>query len=334
MNADGTVGLALVGCGQIAAAHARAIGAVDGAELTWCQDVDAERARAVAERFGTGRWTASYEQVLAAPDVDAVILCLPHHLHESFSVQAARAGRHILVEKPMALDEAEARRMVEAADAAGAILCVGQSTRCMPGYRRARALLAEGAVGAVRHVLHQRVFFIEQLSTDWRRVGAECGGLYLPLFGSHDVDAALWLMSAAAGAPALPCRVWASLRAVSRAADGDSDGVIALDFADGRLASLQFSVCSRQARTETLVVGADATLSVERDRVRLDGEEVAAATGDVYGDAFAEQMRQFVAALRGDGPPPAPGREVLTVVRALDLARRAADTGTPQGFAT
>ena len=329
----------MVGCGQIANAHLKAIDAVADARVTWCQDVDPERA-ATAATSRDARHTTDYDQLLAADDVDAVILCLPHHLHEAFSVQAAAAGKHVLVEKPMALNEAEAQRMVDAAQAAGVSLCVGQSTRTMTGMRQAHALLAQGAIGALRHVMHQRVFFIDKLTTDWRRVESECGGLYLPLFGSHDVDAILWLMSAAARPsaeqgtePARPARVWSSLRANSQASGGDSDGVVCLDFADGRLATLQFSVCSRQNQTETILVGADGTLSVKDNRVRLNGEVVEAdLPANVWADSFTEQMRQFVTGLQGAGPLPAPGEEVLAVVRILDLARAAAADGVAQDF--
>jgi len=323
----------MVGCGQIANAHLKAIDAVADARVTWCQDVDAERAAAAATTRDA-RHTTDYGQLLAADDVDAVVLCLPHHLHEPFSVQAAAVGKHVLVEKPMALNEAEAQRMVDAAQAAGVSLCVGQSTRSMTGMRQAHALLAQGAIGPVRHVMHQRVFFIDKLTTDWRRVESECGGLYLPLFGSHDVDAILWLMSATAAAErARPATVWSSLRANSQASGGDSDGVVCLNFADGRLATLQFSVCSRQNQTETILVGADGTLSVKDNRVRLNGEIVEAELpANMWADSFAEQMRQFVTGLQGKGPLPAPGEEVLAVVRILDLARAAAVDGVARNF--
>lgn len=335
MSAAGSrpVRFALVGCGQIAEAHRKAIDTVDGAALTWCQDIDEERARVLAERTPGARSTTDYADLLAADDVDVVFLCLPHRLHEPFSIQASQAGRHVLVEKPMAMDEAEAQRMIDAADEGGVHLMVGQSTRCMSSWRRARQLAAEGAIGHLRHVLHQRMWFVERVSTDWRRTQAECGGLYLPLFGSHDIDAVLWAMGAAAGEAARPSRVFASIRALSDAFEGDSDGIVSLDFADGRLATFQFSTTSRHVRTETIFVGERGTLTVERSRVRLNGDDVPLDVSDGdYADAFAEQIRQVVAALRGQGPPPAPGSEVLTVVRTLDLARASADTGTPQAF--
>jgi predicted dehydrogenase len=203
----------------------------------------------------------------------------------------------------------------------------------MAGMRQAHALLADGAIGDIRHVMHQRVFFVEKMSTDWRRVENECGGLYLSIFGSHDVDAALWLMSATTDTAAVPARVWSSLRANSEASGGDSDGVLCLDFDDGRLTTFQFSVCSRQNHQQMLLIGAQGTLSLLGNEVRLDGELVEAQMpANVYADSFAEQLRQFVAGLQGEGALPAPGREVLTVVRTLDLARESAELGLPRDF--
>ena len=327
------VRFAIIGCGGIAGAHIRAVAAVEGARVTWCQDIDEDRAQSAAG-LASVRHTCDYDEVLAAEDVDVVLLCLPHHLHEPFSIQAAEAGKHILVEKPMALDEAEALRMVEAAAAAKVVLCVGQSTRCMASLRQARHILLDGTIGEVRHLIHQRLFNTERVSTEWRRVGAECGGLYLPLFGSHDIDAALWLLSAASGNAAAPSKVHASVRSFSQAADAESDGFIGLDFADGRLATFQFSMCSHLARTETILVGSDATLSVERNRVLLNGKVAELDRPyNEHEDSFAEQIRQLVAGLCEKGAPlPAPGTQVLTVVRTLDLAKQAAETGQPQVY--
>ncbi len=162
------------------------------------------------------------------------MLCLPHDLHHPFTLQAA-AGKHVLVEKPMALNEVEAQEMVAAADKAGVQLSIGQSSRCIPSYVQARTLLAQQAIGPLLNIIHQRTFWIEQLSTPWRRNLNECGGLYLPLFGSHDIDAILWQ------AADVPKRVWGSIRATSAVSQGDSDGLIGLELTGGALSSLAFS---------------------------------------------------------------------------------------------
>ena len=319
--------LAVSGCGQIANAHLKAIATIDGVELTYTQDVEEDRARAAADTFGSPKWTTDYAEVLSSPDVDAVILCLPHHLHLAFSVQAAEAGKHVLVEKPMALTEAEGQQMVDAAESAGVHLVVGQSTRCKDGYWKAKSLIDAGAIGDhIRHVVHQRLFFIEELSTDWRRVEGECGGLYLPLFGSHDVDALLWLVSD------VPVEVSALLRSYSHASSSESDGLLCRTFADGKIASIQFSTCSHQWRDEMVLVGSEGTLAIGRRNVRLNGEEVEIGD-DESEEEFTRQTRLFVEALHGEREVLASGRDVAKkTLRTLDLARSSAEVGRPVKF--
>lgn len=250
--------------------------------------------------------------------MDAVVLCLPHDLHISFAVAAAAAGKHILVEKPMALNEAEAQKMVAAADLAGVQLSVGQSTRFLNPFQVAKMLLEQRRIGDVVQVTHQRIFWVEKLSTDWRKTEA-CGGLYLPLFGSHDIDAMLWLLDDQ------PAQVWSAIRSVSHVSDGDSDGFVGLEFSDGKLASLAFSVRSRQSRSETIFVGTNATLSISRNVLMLDGETVDLPEAE---NAFTRQMRAFVDALLDGAETPTQGRDVLKVMRTLDLVRQASDAGT------
>jgi predicted dehydrogenase len=216
----------------------------------------------------------------------------------------------------MALSEAEAREMVDAAERAGVRLSVGHSTRYLPSHQGAKPLLAEGRIGRVVNVLHQRMFWIEQLSTEWRRVQGACGGLYLPLFGSHDVDAMLWLLDDT------PSRVWGAVRSASPVSEGDSDGFIGLGFADGKIGSIAFATRCKQQRAETIFVGTEGTLVITRQDLLLDGEPV-----DVSRDegAFELQMRLFVEALQAGDEPPAPGHEVVKVMRTLDLVREASE---------
>ena len=217
-----TLGIALIGCGQIADVHCKAITALATTDLVYAVDSDPDRVREAPDRYHAPHWSTEYADAPSSPDVDAVLLCLPHDLHHPFALEAAAAGKHILVEKPMALDEREARKMVAAADRAGVQLSIGQSTRCLPTYAHSKTLLAQNSIGPLLNILHQRTFWIEQLSTDWRRDQSACGGLYLPLFGSHDIDALLWL------ADDTPVRVWAALRSTSGVSTGDSDGFIGL----------------------------------------------------------------------------------------------------------
>ena len=96
-------------------------------ELLFAIDSDLERARQTAIDHNIPHYSTDYAQALASPEVDAVLLCLPHDLHHPFALQAAAAGKHALVEKPMALNATEAQEMATAAAAAGVQLSIGQS---------------------------------------------------------------------------------------------------------------------------------------------------------------------------------------------------------------
>jgi predicted dehydrogenase len=317
------IGLALVGCGQIADAHLRAIAKIDTAVLIRTVDNLPERAQQAAERYGATHGSSDLDQALGDDAVDAVILCLPHEIHCDITLKAAAAGKHILVEKPLALDEAEGRRMVEAADAAGVQLSVGQSTRCMDTYHRAKELVQQGTLGKILQVAHQRFFWVERLSTPWRQKSATCGGLYLPLFGSHDIDAMLWLLEDT------PQRVWGAVRANSQLSDGDTDGFIGLEFADGKLGSVSFAVRSRRRREEMILIGDQATLSIRRDRLLLDDQEQQLPEKQ---DSFERQLRLFTQALVQGDPVPVQGSEILPVLRTLDLVKQATTSGATQEF--
>jgi len=113
---------------------------------------DGETARRVAERLAIPRAHASYEALLADPDVDAVYIPLPNHMHAEWSIAAARAGKHVLCEKPLALTAAEAERMIEAADAAGVHLMEAFMYRHHPSWVAVRELVASGRIGTLTAV--------------------------------------------------------------------------------------------------------------------------------------------------------------------------------------
>ena len=310
------IGMAMIGCGQIANAHLKAIDACEGARTTFCVDVDGERARSAAQKHGDIGWSDEYAAALADSSVDAVVLCLPHDLHLSFTVQALKAGKHVLVEKPMALDAEQAQQMVAAGEQAGRNLMVGQSTRFHASHQEAKRLLDAGRIGKPLNVARQTLFWQERLSTDWRRDLDACGGLYLPLFGSHDVDAMLWFLDDH------PNQISAAIRSGSPLSDGDVNGWIGMDFSDEKVASIVFSLRSRERRQETLIIGDESSLLVDLKNLSVDGEEV---SFDDSKPAFQLQMEEFVASIVEGRAPSVPGTDGVRTMRVLDLARAASE---------
>ena len=145
----------IIGAGGIAQSHMRAIHENDNIRLVAAMDVDAARAVAAAEKYGARAYT-SPSDLLGDPEVEAVHVCTPHSLHGDQVTSAAEAGKHVLVEKPMALTLTECDRMIEACEAAGKILMVGQVLRYYPVNRMIRKMISDGVIGNVGHLMRRR----------------------------------------------------------------------------------------------------------------------------------------------------------------------------------
>ncbi|MPZ70998.1 MAG: gfo/Idh/MocA family oxidoreductase [Actinobacteria bacterium] len=126
--------------------------AADRCEVVAVGSRDADAATAFASELGLPRSHGSYEALLADPEVDAVYIPLPNHLHAEWTIAAARAGKHVLCEKPIAMTAAEARSMVEVCDAEGVLLMEAFMYRLHPIWEATRELVASGRIGTLRSV--------------------------------------------------------------------------------------------------------------------------------------------------------------------------------------
>jgi len=146
---------------------------------------DAAKAREFA---GTRAW-ASIEEAVGDPEVDAVYIALPVALHAQAAITALRAGKHVLCEKPMAMNFAQAERMVAEGRASGRMLGVSYYRRLYPKLRRAQHLIAEGAIGRPLLAEANCHGWLETEGREWLRDPALAGGGPLYDIGSHRIDA-------------------------------------------------------------------------------------------------------------------------------------------------
>ena len=144
--------VAIVGCGRISDLHQLGYRGRDDAKIVAVCDSRQEVAEAKAKAWGVDRVYTDYERVLEDRTVDVVELLTPHHLHCPMTVAACRAGKHVSVQKPMALSAAEADRMIEAAHTAGVVLRVYETFACYAPAVRAREMIDAGEIGEVRAV--------------------------------------------------------------------------------------------------------------------------------------------------------------------------------------
>jgi len=180
------LGLCVVGCGDFARTFAQAMRMLPSEVRLFFASRDLKHASGYAEAFnGIGAF-GSYEEAAADPDVEAMYICTPHYLHRDHVTMAAGAGKHILVEKPIARTLDEGRAIIAAAGAAGVTLMVAENYRFMAPARRAKALIGDGVIGNLRLIqLQEEALFSPG---GWRNHRDLNGGGVFIDGGIHKVD--------------------------------------------------------------------------------------------------------------------------------------------------
>lgn len=238
-------GVAVFGCGGVSAGHFAAYAANPKVRLVAAVDVRAELAEAAARKWGAARWYASVEDALADPEIQVADLCLPHHLHAPIAIQAAAAGKHVFVEKPIAntLDEADA--MIAACREHGVLLMVDQTKRYQNRHRKVKELLDAGYVGEpilVRAAYLQDITYAWQhmeparLKGYWKHDGVISG------IGIHVLDLVRWLIGEAADVQA----VASTSDLIDPTRKTEDTGLVLLRFANGCVGEVTVSYVLRQ----------------------------------------------------------------------------------------
>ena len=140
---------AVIGCGMISKNHFKALKNVENADCVVACDIRPERAAAAAEAYGIPHTETEYHRVLDNPEIDVVHICLPHYLHAQVAIEAMEHGKHVLCEKPMALDPADAEKMIEVRDRTGRTLGICFQNRYNDSSRYMRSLMDSGRMGKV-----------------------------------------------------------------------------------------------------------------------------------------------------------------------------------------
>jgi 1,5-anhydro-D-fructose reductase (1,5-anhydro-D-mannitol-forming) len=185
----------LVGLGRLAEEHlAGAFAAARNGRLVACVGRTAERSREFAATHGVACAHDSFEDLVRDPQVEAVYVATPNHLHHPVVLAAAAAGKHVLCEKPMGLTVAESAEMVEICRRAGVILRVGLQSRFQSVLQAAAAAVREGRLGTVREVSVQRYGPMRPSRSPWQMDLATSGSGVLGGLGVHVIDFVRWVV--------------------------------------------------------------------------------------------------------------------------------------------
>ena len=316
--------------GYIGRVHLEASRKVPGVQVL---AVASRRPEITRDAFPGLQIYSSYLDLFRDDRLDAVIICLPTDLHEQATVEAAECGRHILCEKPIAVDAASAKRMLQAAKAHRCILMVAHVLRFWPQYARIKDLIEAGELGSIHSITASRLSKYPTWS-DWFRDPGRSGGCLLDL-QVHDVDFIHWIL----GHPQSVYTVGI------QAATGSWDHVHTTLTWSHAQASIQASYLMPESwpfTTSIYVLGSEGALEYtfrvganiqERDQAshffrlyKSDGT-VSEPTASAE-DMFVAQLRYFARCVEERQPPRVcPPEETCQIMQVMTASRQSADSG-------
>ena len=231
----------VIGTGGIAADFCEALKRSRRCRVVNVAGSSPAKARAFAERFGIAGWSEGVSQLLADPGVEAVYIATPHPSHEHQALTCIAAGKHVLCEKPLTLDEPSAARVLDAAKRQGVFVMEAFMYRCHPLLRELLALLKDGAIGAIRHVRADFGFRVPRMP-EHRLFNLSLGGGSILDVGGYPVSFARLIAGIVEGTPfAEPTGLTANGLIGPTGADELASAL--LTFRSGLTASLTSAIC-------------------------------------------------------------------------------------------
>jgi predicted dehydrogenase len=299
------------------------------AQLSWLCEIDEQRRHEFGERYPDARVTGDFEDVLADPSVDAVIVATPVPTHYALAKRALEAGKHVFVEKPPAMRGVEMEELCELAEDRGRVLMPGHLLLYHPGVQKLKQLIDSGELGEVLCVYGNR----QNLGTIRTHENA------LWSLGVHDLSVLLYLVDEE------PSEVWAHGNAFLN--PGVEDVVFCyLRFPSGKIAHLHLSWLDPHKIRRVTIVGRDKMAVF--DDMELDRKitvydkapeqpatnygEWRTRTGDIYSPKIPNteplrlECRHFLELVAGEGDPLRAARDGLAVVRALEQLQASLET--------
>ena len=320
----------IIGTGGIAQSHLQAIQQLDNIKVVATMDVDESRAKAAADKYG-GRAYTKLEDLLNDPNVEGVHVCTPHSFHGEQVVAAARAGKHVIVEKPMALTLQECDAMIQASEKAGKILMVGQVMRYYPVNHTIKKLIAEGAIGKVGHLIRRRYSYFDTTKpgSNYPRwyLDLKVGGIcVLYCFGPHEYDILPWYLDS----PIV--KVYAQGSESTELYKGQKDTYTSvMNHANGAISVLSQTVVSHTGAHDQYIIGSEGSMMLSGQKLIMNGGEVPNIGSS--GDGMRNQIREFAECCLEGREPDASGRSVRHTMAVIEAAKQSAERDEPVNVA-
>lgn len=326
----------IIGCGGIADRRTLpGMMLTDNSEPYAVMDANLELAKTVKEKYNAKYAFDKYEDVLALDEVDAVYIASPVFCHKEQALAAVKAGKHILLEKPLGLTSEDSIEIIEACEAAGVKLGVGFMMRYHAYHQAMREFIASGGIGEIVSMRAQFTCWYPEIEGAWRQKKALSGGGALVDLGIHCID----LLQYISGLSAVECRGYAQTQTFSYEVDDSASLVMKMN--NGALAYVDanFNIPDTAAKCPLEFYGtkgsiiAVGTLSqdeggkveiiVSDDNVGYDAQQnrslTEAKTLEVtFGNMYEKEISAFANAVINDTEPPVNGRNTISVQKIID----------------
>lgn len=342
------VGVGIVGFGLAGSVfHAPVLSAIDDLRICAIVTSNDRRADQARKQYPGVVISPSVEHLLSVPDIELVVIASPNSTHHEFGIMALRDGRHVVVDKPMALDVRAADRLVDAAVASGSVLSIYHNRRWDGDFLTVRAQLSEGRIGSVDFFESRFEVWDPVVRATWRQDPAELGGVLFDI-GTHLVDQALVLFGPVE-------QVFAQARARRHLAKVEDSAFVVLQHRGGVHSRLWMSMNARQQGSRFRLRGTDGEFSKDgldpqegqlkrgvRPRDAGYGRDARAAWGTLV-DSAGMSMRiptlpgnyvafyeELALAIRGTARAPVDPSDAAEGLRVLAAAVRSARSGSVQ----
>ncbi|WP_308639649.1 Gfo/Idh/MocA family protein [Paenibacillus silvisoli] len=329
----------IIGCGTIADFHIEAIRGLGGATaaVTAISSRNASKAQAVAERLGCA-WTADYMELLAREDVDIVCVTTSSGSHYRIGCDALAAGKHLVIEKPVAMRAHEALALCRLAAERSLTLSVISQRRFEPLHREVKRILAEGKLGKLLLAEVEVPFFRSQSyydSAPWRGTIAEDGGALMNQ-GIHSIDLLLWLAGEAR-------TVYGRTVTATHAMEAEDLGVALVQFKNGALGTMMASTSINPGFPAGIrLYGSEGTIKLAGSDIvhwSVPGYEAPPAFGSApaYGGVSDPrsishlyhqlQLQNVIEAIASGSPPEVTGEDGFRAVQLIEAVYESSATG-------
>jgi predicted dehydrogenase len=319
-----TVRVGVIGAGVIGQEHMQLIADLDSLHLSGVMDVNAGLAQESADRHGVPSYK-TLADLLENSAIQAVHVCTPHTQHLGPVLAAAGAGKHVLLEKPMALTLDECDRMIAACEDAGVVFMIGQSLRYDQAHVHVRDLIARDTVGSVGHIMLRWYDYFDPTRQGnpygtWY-IDRDLGGIcLLHTFGPHVFDIMPWFVSS----PVI--QVYAQGSENTPLYEGQSDSLSAtLTHESGTVSTLSLAIATHSDAYDINFVGSAGSIELVGRTVTVNGE--APGADFPVGLSMRSELEHFAVTCLEHGTPDSNGQSVRETMAVIEAARLSAERG-------